>query len=226
MEIKKYMAQKWREGNAGYAQTRPTEYIAEAFRQYFVNNSLLKSVVPNTYEYCKQLINDFTKEQIEIVEKSLYVKLWNANRNNKFAKGTTHAPKGVAEVFEEGLEIITTKKGTFVPFEGGEGVIPAEQTKTLMNLANAFNKGSLQIQMPNMGYQVPTSMNTNVNNNNIHFDALINIDGNADSTTVERMKDIAQGLINNRQFGEQMTKIVSKRQASDGRMAGKRFNVI
>lgn len=215
----------------GYAGTSSAEFFAECVREYILHNSQLKSWCPQAYSFVGEAINKITPEQIAKVYKT-YGKIWEAYGGyqpqlSQYASGTLHAKKGIAEVFEGGPEIITTKKGTFVPFEGGEGVIPAEQTKTLMNLANAFNNGKLGLQMPDMsGYQVPNiSSNTNYNNN-IHFDSLITINGNADSTTVEQMKDIVQGLINNRQFGEQMTKIVSKRQASDGRMAGKRISVI
>ena len=219
-------AQNFKGTYKGYAQTHgAAEYFAEAFREYILHPNDLKSWVPKTYDYIKKIISRVTPEQAEKFRQT-YSRRWDAYDKNQFAKGTTHAPKGIAEVFEEGPEIITTSKGTFVPFEGGEGVIPAEQTKTLMNLANAFNKGSLQIQMPNMGYQVPTSMNTNVNNNNLHVDSLITINGNANADTVNEIKQIAQQLVTNKQFQENVTQFVSKRQASDGRMAGKRFNVI
>ena len=75
----------------------------------------------------------------------------------RYAGGTLSAKKGIAKVFEDGPEIITTSKGTFVPFQGGEGVIPAKQTQTLLNLSKAFTNGSLKLQMPDMsGYQLPT----------------------------------------------------------------------
>lgn len=144
-----------------------------------------------------------------------------------YASGTTSAKKGVARVFEEGPEIINTKNGTFIPFRGGEGVVPAEQTRSLINLANSISNGSLKLQMPDMSayHQVPEVRNNIINNNDIHIDSLVTINGNADATTADQLKQIAQNLVNNRQFGERMTEIVSRRQAQDGRMAGKRVTV-
>ena len=211
----------------GYANTSPSEYFAECVREYILNNSQLRSWVPQSYAYIKEMIDKVTPERIEQVKKT-YQKIWAAYGNNQYAKGTLSAKRGIAEVFEDGPEIITTSKGTFVPFQGGEGVIPAKQTQTLLNLSKAFTNGSLKLQMPDMsGYQLPTG-NTQVNstNNNINIDSLITINGNADANTVGEIKQIAQQLVSNKQFQENVTQFVSKRQAADGRMAGKRISVI
>jgi len=62
-----------------------------------------------------------------------------------YASGTKHAKAGLAQVWEDGPEIITTSKGTFVPFKGGEGVVPAAQTERLIKLANAMENGGLKL---------------------------------------------------------------------------------
>lgn len=141
----------------------------------------------------------------------------------KYAKGTLSAAPGLAQVFEKGPEIITTSKGTFVPFTGGEGVIPADLTKNLIKMAVLMKDGKLKLQMPDMSnYKIPELKQNVTANNDIHFDSLITINGNADENTVDQIKEIAQNLVKNKQFQENVTKFVSTRQAADGVMAGKR----
>ena len=146
----------------------------------------------------------------------------------KYAKGTLNAAKGLGQVWENGPEIITTAKGTFVPFKGGEGVIPAKQTQAILNLAKAVETGKFELQLPDMSAYEPLKYATggNVSNSsNIQIDSLITINGNATEETVNQIKEIANSLVRNKQFQENVTKFVSQRQAADGRMAGKRINV-
>lgn len=145
-----------------------------------------------------------------------------------YASGTKNAKPGIHRINENGQEVIVSKHGTFFPFAGGEGVIPAKQTSSLLKLANSMANGGLPLQMPDMSnYNVGGFGGGNVTNNatNITFGSLITINGNATQDTVNEIKQIAQNLVNNRQFQENVTEFVSKRQASDGRMAGKR-NVV
>lgn len=141
----------------------------------------------------------------------------------KYAKGTLSASAGLAQIWEEGPEIITTKKGTFVPFTGGEGVIPADLTKNLVKMALLIKDGGFELKMPDMsGYKIPEPKQEVTSNSEINIGSLITINGNADQTTVDQIKEIAQNLVKNRQFQENVTKFVSTRQAADGVMAGKR----
>ena len=84
------------------------------------------------------------KKQINNMLDQAYSKgnLGNA-KYKRYAKGTLSALPGLAQIFEEGPEIITTKRGTFMPFSGGEGVIPADITKGLMNLGVAAKSGKI-----------------------------------------------------------------------------------
>ena len=137
---------------------------------------------------------------------------FNISGLKKYASGTLSAAKGLAEVFENGPEIITTKKGTFVPFEGGEGVIPAQQTKNLLSLAKAMQNGGLKLQMPDMSNYAPvTPAIGTVNNSNVTFESLITINGNATPETVDQIAAIAKDLVRNKQFQENVTKFVSQR---------------
>ena len=81
--------------------------------------------------------------------------------------------------------------------------------------------------MPDMSAYKPIKYagNTTMNSSNIQIDSLITINGNATQDTVNQIRDIAESLIKNRQFQENVTKIVSQRQAADGRMAGKRTSI-
>ena len=140
-----------------------------------------------------------------------------------FAKGTLSAPPGLAQVFEKGPEIITTKKGTFVPFTGGEGVIPADLTKNLVKMALLMKDGGFELKMPDMSnYKTPEPKQNVTNTSEINIGSLITINGNADENTVDQIREIAQSLVKNRQFQENVTKFVSARQTADGIMAGKR----
>ena len=146
-----------------------------------------------------------------------------------YASGTKHAKAGLAQVWEDGPEIITTAKGTFIPFEGGEGVVPAAQTERLIKLANAMENGGLKLQMPDMSnYAIPNLSNT-VNNNQNQIVFNIQIEGNADSNTVsqfkEATKEIADNLIKDKRFQEGVTNFVNRRQAADRRMAGGRISM-
>ena len=90
----------------------------------------------------------FTEDQIKQALNSIINsgKLKGKANYKRYAKGTLNAARGLAQIFEEGPEIITTKAGTFMPFSGGEGVIPADATKGLMDLGVAMSSGNLAKQ--------------------------------------------------------------------------------
>ena len=243
-----------------------------------------------------------------------------------YAKGTLSALPGLAQIFEEGPEIITTKKGTFMPFSGGEGVVPADITKGLMELGIAmqdgkmdaninrvistvdnglgsikdsvdslvkpinkipeeikasrdvikesiqFNKladvqtrevdkkeikeysgyirtayGSLKpiesnVEMFSSGDELNNMLQDNINalksyydelsasatnminnsgSNNITISSLITVNGNADSETVDKIKQVAIDLTKNKRFLNNIVSYVSQEQAKDLRKSGR-----
>lgn len=202
----------------------------KAFLDAMVNQKQIK-VPKGASNYVQSIIDDYNnhrKDQTVSQLKSYINTYWGNDPGfKKYANGTLNAVKGIAQVFEEGPEIITTKKGTFIPFEGGEGVIPAQETRNLMNLARAYESGKLELQMPDMSaYKVPQPVRNNISNSsNISIESLITINGNATPEVVDQIKEIAANLVKNRQFQENVTKFVSQRQTADGRMAGRRVNI-
>ena len=190
---------------AAYGLTSAQEFFAECVREYILGNKNLKSQVPQTYQVIQDALNNINDEDLGKLAKN-YRNVWKKMGVPGYAKGTTSAKKGLSEVFENGPEMIVTPKGTFVPFEGGEGVIPAKQTRILMGLADSIANGGLKLQMPDMNaLKIPEFRGEFTSNATFTFNNLINIEGNADAKTVNDIKEIAQGLINNKQFQENMT---------------------
>ena len=98
------------------------------------------------------------------------------------------------------------------------------QLADFTKLAMAVQDTILPLQMPDMSaYKVPETKTITTNNMDVQFNITIN--GNATQDTVSQFKEIAESLVNNRRFQENVTKFVSQRQAADGRMAGKRTSV-
>ena len=95
-----------------------------------------------------------------------------------------------------------------------------------MKLAHAMESGKLQLQMPDMSsYKIPEVKQNVTNNSEIHIDSLITINGNADQNTVDQIRQIAQQLISDKRFQENVTQFVSQRQARDARMSGMRSGI-
>jgi hypothetical protein len=87
---------------------------------------------------------------------------------------------------EKGGEIITTKDGVLIPLEPGDGVIPAQLTQKLFEMARDYPN------LPNMPMvdvpQIPVSgSKTNVN---ISYGSLLTVNGNVDKEALPGLKQI------------------------------------
>ena len=133
----------------------------------------------------------------------------------EYAKGTTHAKGGMSKVFEEGPETIVTDHGIYIPLKAGDGVIPTQMTENLMNMAKGVAPiGTPEFKLPNI------DINSGSQNVNVHYDSLINIEGNVDQGVVNQLQDIVKGLTNNNDFKQSMYKYTAKQMAKDMRKAG------
>lgn len=106
-----------------------------------------------------------------------------------FAKGTKGVPKDMTALTNErGNEIVVTKTGIITPLKRGDGVIPADLTERLYELA-------LGKKMP--GVEIPPIELQNTNNINVtqKYDSLIHIDGSADAATVQDLKNMTSDLL-------------------------------
>ena len=77
---------------------------------------------------------------------------------------------------ELGGEIITTKDGVLIPLEAGDGVIPAQLTKNLFEMARNYPNlpGTEMVQIPNL----PNSgMKQNIT---VTYGSLLTVNGNVD----------------------------------------------
>lgn len=120
-----------------------------------------------------------------------------------YASGTKYVPrKMTALTNENGAEIIVTKDGLITPLERGDGVIPAELTKRLYEMATGEYRVTPNVvvpkfEMPDIGSNVIMSAVEEAVKENVtqHYDALINIEGSADAATVEDLKALSKDLM-------------------------------
>lgn len=135
-----------------------------------------------------------------------------------YASGTKSAKPGLHRINEKGPEAIVTRRGVMLmPLKAGDGVIPADLTANLMEMAKS---GMVPMQTPN--FQAPqynVSQNTS-QNVTIHYDSLIKVDGNMDQSVVPQIEEIAKGLINNNSFKKNIYTYTAKEMSKDMRKAG------
>ena len=135
-----------------------------------------------------------------------------------YAKGTKSAKPGLHRINEKGSEAIVTRRGVMLmPLKAGDGVIPADLTANLMEMAKS---GMVPVQTPSFQapeYNVAQNNNQNVT---IHYDTLIRVDGNMDSSVVPQIEEIAKGLINNNSFKKNIYSYTAKELGKDMRKAG------
>lgn len=135
----------------------------------------------------------------------------------KYAKGTTNA-KGGLSLVNDGPgklpEMIVTKNGILIPLAPGDGVVPGDLTAKLIEMAKS-GVTTPEIKMPDINVGQTVNQNSDV-----HFDALINIQGNVDQSTIPAIKDIASKLMQDNAFKRNIYSYTSKEMAKDMRKAG------
>lgn len=109
-----------------------------------------------------------------------------------YASGTKRvggSPR-LAMTNENGREIIVTKKGILTPMEPSDGVIPADMTSTLMQMAiNYKNFNIPDVNMPEVQVVNKDDSNGNVVYNN-HYDTLLTVQGDVTKDVLPDLKTI------------------------------------
>lgn len=114
------------------------------------------------------------------------------------------------------------------PFNSGDMVFTSKMSENLWKMAQiptetvkamVANPDMSKFSMPSITDKVNNTQN---NNQQIHFDSLITINGNADQQTVADIREIAEQLIKSRDFGKNMTNVVTKNMTREAAKAGYR----
>ena len=117
------------------------------------------------------------------------------------------------------------------PFNAGDMVFTSKQSENLWKMSqvdtDVIKKMVSEVDMnkfimPGISDKFTGRTETNNNNQSIHFDSLITINGNADQQTVADLQQIAQGLVNNREFKSNVIKFVTKDMTREAAKAGYR----
>lgn len=93
-------------------------------------------------EYLKQVIDKINSKKVTVTYETNYIQKYNSqgSGHTKYATGTTNAMPGIAEVAEQGAELIQNKNGLltlatgrqFFNMEGGERVYNARETNEIL----------------------------------------------------------------------------------------------
>ena len=108
-----------------------------------------------------------------------------------YASGTRRVPRKMTALTQEnGGEIVITKAGMFTPLRAGDGVIPAHLTDRLYDMA----LGNIPSPLSNMPpVSIPTvSPGDSTTHVTQHYDNLINVEGNVDSSVVTDLEAFAK----------------------------------
>lgn len=89
---------------------------------------------------------------------------------------------------EDGGEIITTKEGVLVPLKAGDGVIPAQLTEKLFQMAREYPSAPTT-----PGIEIPNLQTTgNRSNVSVTYGSLLTVNGNVDKEILPNLKTILQ----------------------------------
>ena len=143
-------------------------------------------------------------------------------KTENYATGTRRIKKEtLANTNEKGREIIVTKSGVLTQLEPGDGVVPNKLTENFFEAAKNYPMMMNTIQQLVNGYNLMSQIKDNIPYNNSgsvevhqHYDSLINIQGNADSATVEDLKKFSK------EFLEKSYEYTSRRINQDYRRTG------
>jgi len=130
-----------------YANSSASEFFGESMKLFTENNDRMKKEMPQTYALIEKALNSINEEKI---------KSYKAKVAGGYASGTSRASRGVHKVNENGLETFVTKSGTYMPFSGGEGVIPAKETARLTSLVEMINSYAFSDDIQGMSQDVET----------------------------------------------------------------------
>lgn len=158
------------------------------------NLSDIKSLLDNA--------NALTSENAAMITNTIsnLLGFYEINKNStsvdiSYASGTKYVPKNLTALTnEDGDEIIITKRGMITPLRKGDGVVPADLTDRIYDLAmNGLPETQLKIPTDYLrNLDTEKSGNMQIVN---RYDNLINIEGSADAATVEDLKKFSKDFL-------------------------------
>lgn len=190
---------------------------------------------PNNTVYTK-LANALGVSVSKTVTNSEKTKILEALKKAGYSKLKGYR-KGSHSILEDELnwlhdkEVVVRKSDGAIlqPFNAGDMVFTSKQSENLWKMSQISpDIIKKMIANPDMSkYKQPGITDkfgayTHNENQTIHFDSLITINGNADQQTVADLQQIAQGLVNNREFKSNVIKFVTRDMTREAAKAGYR----
>ena len=115
----------------------------------------------------------------------------NTGISKTYASGTKSVPKNLMALTQErGSEILVTRAGMITPLSRGDGVVPADLTQRIYDMA--MGKSMMNVKIPNYSQIGPGIGGLNVTQ---HYDSLITIEGSADAATIQDLKNMRKELL-------------------------------
>jgi len=145
-----------------------------------------------------------------------------------YAKGSKSTKDELNWLHDSEVIIRKSDGAILQPFNSGDMVFTSKQSENLWKMSQlpaetikqmVANPDMSKFIQPGITDRLATTEN---NNQTIHFDSLITINGNADEQTVMDIQQIAEALISNRNFKQNVTKFVTKDLTRDAKKAGYR----
>lgn len=163
-----------------------------------------------------KVTNDKTKEEIRKALKSI-----------GYRKGSKATDDELNWLHNKEVIVRKSDGAILQPFNSGDMVFTSKQSENLWKMSQVDpNIIKKMVANPDMSKFIQPGI-TNVqkaenNNQTIHIDSLITINGNADQQTVADIKQIAEELVKNRDFKKNVTNFVTKDMSREASKAGYR----
>ena len=142
--------------------------------------------------------------------------LYNVMNNAGFRKGAKSTDDELNWLHDSEVVIRKSDGAILQPFNAGDMVFTSKQSENLWKMSQIpLDKIKEMVANPDMSKFIQPGITDRVsttenNNQQIHFDSLITINGNADHDTVMDLQQIASALINNRDFKKNLSNYVTK----------------
>lgn len=163
-----------------------------------------------------KVTNDKTKEEIRKALKGI-----------GYRKGSKSTEDELNWLHNKEVIVRKSDGAILQPFNSGDMVFTSKQSENLWKMSQVDpNIIKKMVANPDMSKFIQPGI-TNVqkaenNNQTIHIDSLITINGNADQQTVADIKQIAEELVKNRDFKKNVTNFVTKDMSREASKAGYR----
>lgn len=153
-------------------------------------------------------------------------KLLKALQAAGYRKGTSNADDELNWLHDSEVIIRKSDGAILQPFNAGDMVFTSKQSENLWKMSQIpLDTIKDMVANPDMSKFIQPGITDRVgrvenNNQQIHIDSLIRIDGNADQQTVADIQQIANALINSRDFKKNLGNYVTKEMTREARKSG------